>query len=155
MKSQKEESESALLRLSIVKSHLAQSERNRNRVDYQYTIANGALTNEQRDFYEKNGFILIKNLISSDKLDTYKGRFQTICSEKIKIPGMTVMKDVAIAKSEFLEGEKAITKIQDFCYDDELFNYCSLPEVAEYVKSFAGNNIMAMHTMLINKPPGK
>ncbi len=28
--------------------------------------------------------------------------------------GMTVMKDVSIAKSEFLDGEKAITKIQDF-----------------------------------------
>ena len=67
---------------------------------------------------------------------------------------MTVMKDVAIAKSEFLDGEKAITKIQDFCLDDDLFKYCCLPEIVEYVKAFTGDNIMAMHTMLINKPPG-
>ncbi len=67
---------------------------------------------------------------------------------------MKVMKDVTIAKSEFLEGEKAITKIQDFCYDDELFEYCCLPEIIDVVKSVTGNNVMAMHTMLINKPPG-
>lgn len=42
---------------------------------------------------------------------------------------MTVMRDVAIAKSEFKTGEKAITKVQDFTMDEELFNYCCLPEV--------------------------
>ena len=67
---------------------------------------------------------------------------------------MTVMKDVTICKSEFVEGEKAITKIQDFTNDDELFEYCCLPEVIQYVKSVTGPNVMAMHTMLINKPPG-
>ena len=40
------------------------------------------------------------------------------------------MKDVAIAKSEFLSGEKAITKIQDFQNDEELFEYCCEPEVS-------------------------
>ena len=42
---------------------------------------------------------------------------------------MVVMKDVAIAKSEFMQGEKAVTKIQDFQHDDVLFEYCALPEV--------------------------
>ena len=155
----------AIIRLNIIKSHLAQSERNKLKnsnqpeqvnldIKYLYTTnANGALSRNQRDFYEKNGFLLIKNLISPEKLDQYKARFQEICSKKVQVPGMTVMKDVAIAKSEFLEGEKAITKIQDFCYDDELFEYCCLPEVSHYVKSFIGVNVMAMHTMLINKPP--
>jgi len=41
------------------------------------------------------------------------------------------MKDITIAKSEFLEGEKAITKIQDFTNDDELFEYCCLPEIIQ------------------------
>ena len=30
------------------------------------------------------------------------------------------------AKSDFSKGEKAITKIQDFCSDDELFEYVFL-----------------------------
>lgn len=43
---------------------------------------------------------------------------------------MIVMKDVAIVKSEFMQGEKAVTKIQDFQHDDVMFEYCSLPEVS-------------------------
>ncbi|CAF0907420.1 unnamed protein product [Brachionus calyciflorus] len=111
------------------------------------------LTSDQISEYEKNGFLVIKNLISDENIEKFKRRFQKICSEKIRIPGMTVMKDVSIAKSEFVEGEKAITKVQDFCYDDELFAYCCLPEVVQYVKELIGPNLMAMHTMLINKPP--
>ena len=69
---------------------------------------------------------------------------------KVKVLGMTVMKDVAIAKSEFADGEKAITKIQDFTLDDELFQYCCLPEIVKYVENFTGPNIMAMHTMVMH-----
>ncbi len=113
-----------------------------------------AFNREQLNQYEKDGFVVVRNLVSNEKLEKFKRRFQKICSEKIRLPGMTVMKDVAIAKSEFLEGEKAITKIQDFCFDDELFEYCCLPELVSYVKTITGPNVMAMHTMLINKPPG-
>jgi phytanoyl-CoA hydroxylase len=66
----------------------------------------------------------------------------------VKVPGMTVMKDVAIAKSEFADGEKAITKIQDFTLDDELFQYCCSPDIVKYVENFTGTNMMAMHTMV-------
>lgn len=106
------------------------------------------------DEYEKNGFFVARKLVTDENLEKYAQRFKKICEEKIKIPIMTVMKDVAITKSEFLAGEKAITKIQDFCFDDELFHFCCLPEIVEYVKHATGPNIMAMHTMLINKPPG-
>ncbi|TSK13243.1 Phytanoyl-CoA dioxygenase, peroxisomal [Bagarius yarrelli] len=63
------------------------------------------------------------------------------------------MRDVSIAKSEFVQGEKAVTKLQDFQEDQELFRYCTLPQIIKYVECFTGPNIMAMHTMLINKPP--
>ena len=134
-----------VFRLSIIRRHLSQSEAKQ----LHYTVPGGVLNKAQREEYEKNGFILIKNLVKPDKLDTYKARFQKICSEKSDIPFLTVMKDITIAKSEFVEGEKAITKIQDFCYDDELFEYCCLPEITDYVKSFTGPNIMAMHTMSV------
>ena len=61
---------------------------------------------------------------------------------------MTIMKDIAIAKSEFADGERAITKIQDFVLDDQLFEYCCLPEIVNYVENFTGPNTMAMHTMV-------
>ncbi|CAF0944035.1 unnamed protein product [Adineta steineri] len=91
--------------------------------------------------------------IKPESLDHFRKRFQDVCLGKVKVLGMTVIKDVAIAKSEFADGEKAITKIQDFTLDDELFKYCCLPEIVKYVENFTGPNIMAMHTMLINKPP--
>lgn len=153
--------ETSLFRLKVIKDHLSQSRLATNRAaktkpnhEFVYTRSDGKLTQEQREFYEKNGFVVIPNLISAVKLEKYRKRFQEICAHKINVPMMTVMKDVAIVKSEFSDGEKAISKIQDFCEDDELFEYCCLPEVVDYIKSFTGPNVMAMHTMLINKPPG-
>ena len=37
--------------------------------------------------------------------------------------------------------------------DPVLSQYFRLPEVLRYVECFTGPDIMAMHTMLINKPP--
>ncbi|XP_053572459.1 phytanoyl-CoA dioxygenase, peroxisomal isoform X2 [Bombina bombina] len=64
-----------------------------------------------------------------------------------------IMRDVAIAKSEYVPDEKAVTKVQDFQEVPELFRYCCLPQILQYVECFTGPNVMAMHTMLINKPP--
>lgn len=41
------------------------------------------------------------------------------------------MKDVSIAKSGYAPSEKVINKVQDFQEDEELFRYCSLPEVQD------------------------
>ncbi|CAF0832201.1 unnamed protein product [Adineta ricciae] len=126
---------------------------NRQQSELRFTLPNGNLSKEQRQEYEKNGFLVIRNLVKAKTLDHFRERFQQVCVGIVKVPGMTVMKDVAIAKSEFADGEKAITKIQDFTLDDELFKYCCEPEIVKYVENFTGPNIMAMHTMLINKPP--
>ncbi|XP_010619579.1 phytanoyl-CoA dioxygenase, peroxisomal [Fukomys damarensis] len=64
-----------------------------------------------------------------------------------------IMRDVDIVKSKDTAGEKVISKIQDFQEDEELFRYCTLPHILKYVECFTGPNIMAMHAMLINKPP--
>jgi len=111
------------------------------------------VTPDQLRSYDENGFFVVKGCVSAEKLDKYRRRFQQICTKEVRIDGMTVMKDVAIAKSEFLQDEKAVTKIQDFQYDDELFEYCCLPEIVDVVKDIIGSNVMAVHTMLINKPP--
>ncbi|XP_056312008.1 phytanoyl-CoA dioxygenase, peroxisomal [Danio aesculapii] len=119
----------------------------------QYTFDTDVLTQEQRIAYEENGFILIRNLVSEEDIDKFRNEFERICKREVTVPGLTVMKDVSIAKSEFVEGEKAVTKLQDYQEDPELFRYCILPQILKYVECFTGPNIMAMHTMLINKPP--
>ncbi|KAM9335012.1 phytanoyl-CoA dioxygenase, peroxisomal [Symphorus nematophorus] len=118
-----------------------------------YTLDTDLLTPEQRLSYEENGFILIKNLVSEEDIDRFRGEFERICRQEIKVPGLVVMRDLAIAKSEFIPDEKAVSKLQDFQEDPELFRYCALPQILKYVECFTGPNIMAMHTMLINKPP--
>lgn len=121
---------------------------------YVYTVDKpSVLTSEQRKFYEDNGYLVIRKLVPDHKLDLYRQRFGEICRGEVTVPGLTIMKDIAIVKSEYVEGEKAITKLQDFQNDDVLFSYCCLPEVVKYVESFVGDNVVAMHTMLINKPP--
>ncbi|KAM4039179.1 phytanoyl-CoA dioxygenase, peroxisomal [Anomaloglossus baeobatrachus] len=120
---------------------------------FHYTLDNDRLTTEQRQFYEDNGFLVIKNLVSHEDLDDFRGVFEKVCKKELTAPGLIAMRDVAILNSEFVPDQKAITKVQDFQELPELFRYCSLPRILEYVECFIGPNIMSMHTMLINKPP--
>lgn len=123
--------------------------------NYEYTVQAGArrLTPEQRQFYEDNGFLVIKNLVSKQKLERYRDQFEKICKREVQVPGITIMRDIAISKSEFVPDQKAVTKIQTWHEDEVLWEYCALPEIVEYVENFLGPNVVAMHTMLINKPP--
>ncbi|XP_061817333.1 phytanoyl-CoA dioxygenase, peroxisomal isoform X2 [Nerophis lumbriciformis] len=111
------------------------------------------LSAEERLFYEQNGFFVVKKLVSAEDVDLFRKAFERICQQEVKMPGLVVMRDVAIAKSEFVPDQRAVSKLQDFQEDPELFRYCTLPQVLKYVECFVGADIMAMHTMLINKPP--
>ncbi|GFO14410.1 phytanoyl-coa dioxygenase, peroxisomal [Plakobranchus ocellatus] len=95
---------------------------------FKYTLNGSRLSYEQRAFYEENGFLVIKKLVSPDKLDVYRKRFAQICRREVNVPFITIMRDIAIKDSEFVPGEQAITKIQEWQRDDVLFGYCSLPE---------------------------
>lgn len=61
------------------------------------------------------------------------------------------MKDVSLLKKEGVDPELAINKIQDYQGDEELSSYFRLPQVLKYVECFTGKDIVAVHTMLINK----
>nr|XP_046153281.1 phytanoyl-CoA dioxygenase, peroxisomal-like [Oncorhynchus gorbuscha] len=118
-----------------------------------YSFDNDLLSTEQRISYEEDGFLLIKGLVSVEDIDRFRVAFERICRREVQVPGLVVMRDVSIAKSEFVPNQKAISKLQDFQEEPELFRYCGLPQILNYVECFTGPNIMAMHTMLINKPP--
>lgn len=59
----------------------------------------------------------------------FRMEFERLCREEVKIPGLVMMRDVAILRSEFVADQKAVSKIQDFQEDPELFRYCTLPQV--------------------------
>ncbi|XP_039249334.1 phytanoyl-CoA dioxygenase, peroxisomal-like [Styela clava] len=121
---------------------------------YRYTLNwNGILTKDQQQFFEDNGYLVIKKLVPQYEIEMYKKRFEEICMKQVTIPRMTMMRDVSIAKSEFVAGEQAITKIQDYYMDPVMFSYLHSPRILQYVEAITGPDIMAVHSMLINKPP--
>lgn len=46
-----------------------------------------------------------------------------------------------------------ILQIQDFVYDDVLWKYCGDSNVIKFVEDIIGPDVVAVHTMLLNKPP--
>ncbi|XP_069847831.1 phytanoyl-CoA dioxygenase, peroxisomal-like isoform X1 [Dipodomys merriami] len=120
---------------------------------FQFTLDNSILSLEQRQYYEENGFLVIKSLVSDEDIQRFRDEFGKICRKEVKQDGLIVMKDVSISKLQLAPSEKVVTKIQDFQEDPELFRYCTLPQILKYVECFTGPNIMAVNTMLINKPP--
>jgi len=106
-----------------------------------------------REQYERDGFFVVKRLVSEADLETYRKRFIQIANGEVsRTPTMTMMRDIAIAKQKG-NREEAITKVQDFQDDEVLFEYCRHPDVIKYVTGIIGPNLRSVHTMLINKPP--
>jgi len=155
-------------RLARITSHLSSSKSDENSKifsptsgvslqpvgSYGYVLQNNLLTQEEIDFYNKNGFLVVRNLVGKIHLDRYHKRFLQFCNGEVKIAGLDVMKDISLRKSdEKVSGERVINKIQNYQHDDVLFEYCCLPAILKYVECFTGPDIMACHTMLINKPP--
>lgn len=122
--------------------------------NFKFTYKGDVLREDQRLFYENNGYLLVKNLVPAEEIEKYRQRFLDICDRKVDVPGLLVMKDVTMVKQGItVTNEMVINKIQDFINDDVLWHYCKTPQVIRYVEDFIGPNIMGMHTMLINKPP--
>jgi len=113
------------------------------------------LTVEQKRHYEKEGYIVVRNAVPVSEIEKYRQRFQELCEAEHPPKTMTIMRDITIAKSEFKKGDsKNITKVQDFATDPVLFSYCKYRPICDIVGDIIGqNSLVAMHTMLINKPP--
>ncbi|KAJ3648974.1 hypothetical protein Zmor_020739 [Zophobas morio] len=119
---------------------------------FKYTHAGGVLTEEQRQFYEDNGYIIIRNNVNHGLLDEVRQKFIDICDGKVDPGFMTVMKDPSL-KNKGVKGEYLINKIQDWLYDEVLFKYAIDKPVIDIISSIIGPNITAANSMLINKPP--
>uniref|UniRef100_A0A8D0WF07 Phytanoyl-CoA dioxygenase, peroxisomal n=1 Tax=Sus scrofa TaxID=9823 RepID=A0A8D0WF07_PIG len=120
---------------------------------FQYTRDNNVLSLEQRQFYEENGFLVIKNLVSDADIERFRVQFERICREEVKPLGLMLMRDVSIGKSEYVPCEKMVSKVQNFQEDKELFRYCTLPEVQKYPNSMEGHDMKSEHCKIVQKQP--
>ncbi|XP_043272790.1 probable phytanoyl-CoA dioxygenase isoform X2 [Venturia canescens] len=103
------------------------------------------LTPDQRIFYEENGYLVVPRLVPQNILEKCSSRFDDIATKKVKRGMMTVMHDVVDRKS--------VNKIQDIVHDEVFCEYIEYKPLLDIVECFTGPSIMAMHTMLIAKPP--
>lgn len=110
-----------------------------------FTRESNRLTMAQRMFYEKNGYLLLPRLIEQEVLDVCHKRFDDIISGKAPANRITVMYDV--------KDRKSVNKLQDINWDKDFCKYIQHPKLLDIVEAFTGPNIMAVHSMLIAKPP--
>jgi len=115
------------------------------------------LGEEQIAEYWKRGFVVVPGLVSQGKLDRFVQRLESIVSGEVPpADGMLVMRDVMVAKGVVAPRTRmeGIAKIQDFERDPELYSYVLEPALLDCVESLIGREVLSIHTMLINKPPG-
>ena len=58
----------------------------------------------------------------------YSQRFVDLCNGRIPVGGMTLMKDISLAKTG-AKGEFLYNKVQDIVYDEVFATYMFCPEV--------------------------
>ncbi|KAL7294181.1 hypothetical protein TKK_0012203 [Trichogramma kaykai] len=105
----------------------------------------GRLSFAQRLFYERNGFLVIPRTIPKEILDKCSKRFDEYASGKVPKGYTTVMRDIVDRSS--------VNKIQDILHDDAFREYFENKHLLDLVEAFTGPNIVAVHSMLIAKPP--
>lgn len=84
-------------------------------------------------------------LFYNTNLAIFYFRFDDYSSGKIPKGFTTVMRDVLDRKS--------VNKIQDILHDEIFLEYFQHKELLDLIETFVGPNIVAVHSMLIAKPP--
>ncbi|XP_023024536.2 phytanoyl-CoA dioxygenase, peroxisomal isoform X3 [Leptinotarsa decemlineata] len=116
------------------------------------TSESSSLTDEQKLFYEKNGYILIKNNLNPEFLDELRQRFEDLCEGTAQNHGVSIVKD-PVLKKRGISGQYAVNKFQDIFDDEVLGKYGTCKEIVDVVEQLIGPNITGIYSMLINKPP--
>ncbi|XP_022659970.1 phytanoyl-CoA dioxygenase, peroxisomal-like isoform X1 [Varroa destructor] len=137
---------------TVCRPRAPQSNQQRYASQFRFTLDHPKLSTEQRQFYEENGYMIVKGMFDPQDLQKFAKRFDDIASGKVKIPGLTIMRDITV-KNAKNQDKYVVNKLQDLFFDEELWEYCTCPRVLDWVEAFVGKDQMAVHTMLINKPP--
>ena len=116
------------------------------------------LSEEQRESYQSNGYLLLQGLIDTESLQRYNDRFIEFVEGKADPASeMKLMQDVMIAKGA-VEPETplhAINKLLNFEDDPDLYQYVRHTALFETVVELLGSHeLYSIVTNIFNKPPG-
>ena len=70
------------------------------------------MTRSQREFYEKNGFLVVPNLIPHELIDECRQRFLDIVNGVVDAGQILKMKDLSLKDKTGLPNERIYNKIQ-------------------------------------------
>ncbi|XP_045762713.1 probable phytanoyl-CoA dioxygenase isoform X2 [Maniola jurtina] len=107
----------------------------------------------ERQFYEDNGYLVIKGLIDFTCLYGCKQRFIKICNGVVARGAMTVVKEPSLIPKG-VKGEDLINKVSDIHFDEVFSTYTEHPRLLHVVAQLIGEPLRVSNSMLINKPPG-
>ena len=75
-------------RLTTLLGHLPPAVQGGGREQLRYTLADscaGVLTSEQRQAYERDGFLVVKGLVAQQELNKYRERFRQLCTKEVVV----------------------------------------------------------------------
>ncbi|MBW2230112.1 MAG: phytanoyl-CoA dioxygenase family protein [Deltaproteobacteria bacterium] len=110
----------------------------------------------EQEHYAQHGYVIVPGLFDEKSLTTWRGRLEAIVNGRIPpADHMLVMKDIMVAKGavQTANPAEAIAKVQDFEADPVLYGYARDPRLLDCVAGLIGEDLLSIHTMLINKPP--
>jgi phytanoyl-CoA hydroxylase len=125
---------------------------------YIFTDNNSVLSKAQRDFYEANGFLVVRNNVPLDDITRWTNHFQRLCTGELAFAkGTQVVRDVGFIRQGRKEkSEETINKITNLEADDVLMSYCSHPDVVSMLEAILGKSgakTIPFTPMVVNKPP--
>ncbi|KAI9019872.1 hypothetical protein DFJ74DRAFT_674746 [Hyaloraphidium curvatum] len=138
----------------------------RNKSHFKYTLDEqcaefNALTPEEREFYEENGYIIKRGIVPRWLVDKLNGHFSDLVAERIPFPpGLGVIRDIGMLRKvkagelpqSYAKSEFGVYKLQGI-FDDVQMEWVRYPELVKVARCFAGPDVKSQHHMQINKPP--
>ena len=115
------------------------------------------LSKDQRDGYERDGYLLCRELIDRDTLVRLEDRFLALVSGEVAAHENTIiMRDVAFAsgRAEPKSPLHAVNKLMSFEDDEVLWPFARDPRLLDVVHEVIGSELMTLSTNVFNKPPG-
>ena len=73
-----------IIYLMLRLNNLAAQLRTEETPQYKFTVDGGALTKQQRDFYEENGYIVLEGMFDLKDIDKWVSRFGDYVEKKAK-----------------------------------------------------------------------
>lgn len=116
-----------------------------------------ALTTQQLDQYFDQGYLLLRGLISPERLQGYNERFLDLVAERAPLAAdMKIMQDVMVVKGAVLPESPvhAVNKLLCLENDSELFAFAREPALVTAAQSLIGSEIYSLSSNVFNKPPG-